>query len=258
MWLPSLRAKLSTAQQWSLLVCGYVIVSVAISYYLVYGRFMQYRHLSLRHNQVQQQWQQARTLIQQKPAPLLTSKDFNQSLIDLAKANQMVIDSMQPLQKNQWQTEGTASYQQFDHFLQALCQSSFMWVPTTMQLHRQTDDRLQWQLTWQYTPPPLPQQSCPSVPLTSVARVFQAHTDLSDAMLKTMPLSHLHWLGVMQQANRSVALIRFADFSPRLIKVGDVVGVEQWQLIALDSHQAEWLDGKHQHHILVLDNLSHG
>ena len=258
MWLRSLNAKLSTAQQWILFGCGYLIACVAIIYYLLYGRFMQYRHLAIHHNQVQHQWQQAHVLIQQKSAPLLASNDFNQSLTYLASASQMVIDTIQPLGENQWQTEGTANYQHFDHFLQTLGQQPFMWALSTMQLHRQTGDRLQWQLTWQYTPPPLPQHSCQSLPRTSVAHVFQAHTDLSDAMLKTIPISHLQWLGVMQQANHSAALIRFADFPPRLIEVGDVVGVEQWRLIALDPHHAEWLDGKHQHHSLVLDNLSHG
>lgn len=258
MWLRSLNAKLSTVQQWMIFGCGYLIASIAIIYYLLYGRFMQYRHLAIHHNQVQYQWQQAHARVQQKPPPLLASNDFNQSLTYLASANQIVIDAIQPLGEKQWQTAGTASYQHFDHFLQALGQQPFMWALSTMQLHQQADDRLQWQLTWQYTPPPLPQQSCPSLPLTSVAHVFQAHTNLSDAMLKTIPISDLQWLGVMQQANHSAALIRFADFPPRLIEVGDVVGVEQWRLITLNNHQAEWLDVKQQHHMVMLDHVSHG
>lgn len=232
------------------------IGSVVASLVLSYPGFMHYRTLQIRHDEILKQWQRARALIRQAPPKMVGQSDFNQSLSRIAFANDVLISSVSPIDPNQWQIEGSASYAHFDHFLQTLCQEPLAWALTTLQLQVKADQSVQWRLTWQRTPPPLSQANCQALPKASLTQALQEHTRLSDQLLQTIPLSRLVWLGVMQQANHTAALIRFADFPPRLIEPGDVVGPQHWRLIALNAHRAEWLDGKS--HSLVLDPTAHG
>lgn len=240
---------------WAALAIG--TLCLVIGYGWLYPRFLQYRDLQTLRDHLQPEWQQAQTVMRQKPTPIVSEPDFNQSLSRVAIDHHILITTMTPIGQNQWQVEGTASYVQFDRFLRALCQQPLTWALTTMQLRVEADQDLQWRLTWQHTPPPLSQANC-QLTTTPLSQAFQPHTALSDAILQTIPLARLEWLGVMQQANHRAALIRFADFPPRLIELGDTVGQEQWRLIAVDDHQAEWLDKHQQRHTLVLDTSLHG
>lgn len=245
---------MTAGPQWAALAIG--ALCLVIGYGWIYPRFLQYRDLQTLRYHLQSEWQQAQTIIQQKPTPITDEPDFNQSLSRVAIDHHILINTMTPIDPNQWQVAGTASYAQFDRFLQTLCQQPLAWALTTMQLRVEADHGLQWRLTWQHTPPALSQANCQPV-ATPLSQAFQPHTALSDAILQTIPLARLEWLGVMQQANHSAALIRFADFPPRLIELGDTVGQEQWLLVALNTHQAEWLDQHRQRHTMVLDTALH-
>lgn len=254
-WQP-LDLTLSTTQ---LRLClGSVVASLVLGYSLIYPSFSEYRALQRRHDDIQRQWQRASTWIRQTPPTAVKPSDFNQSLTRIALANDVLISNIIPIDAHQWQIEGSASYAHFDQFLHTLCQEPLAWALITLQLQMKADQPLQWRLTWQRTPPALGQTHCLSGPNTSLSRALPKPRVLTDSMLQTIPLSRLVWLGVIQQAHHTAALIRFADFPPRLIEPGDLVGPLHWRLVALNAHQSEWLDPEQHRHILELDLASHG